>query len=279
MHKIIACIDGQDYTEDVCHAALWAANQLNLPLLLVHSIEKSISLGAKNYSGAIGLGARSALLEELSEVDAQQSKLALKLGRELLDNVQQYAIEQGTNTVEQMLRHGALLDTIGDLEADARLLVVGRSSDSFRAIGSNIEQIIRQVATPVLIPQQNFSTPQSFMLAYDGRETADKAVQRVAESGLLKTMNCHLVSVENSKKDLRANFERVKQQLLDSGLKVEAHFLTGNISANLISYQQSNNIDLVVMGAFSHSKLVSIFVGSNTLRMLENTNTSLLVLR
>lgn len=280
MNKIIACIDGHDYTNAVCDAGVWAANKLEQPLSLLHVIEKLPHQGSENYSGAIGLGARSALLDELAAADAQQSKAARELGKELLEHAQSHALAQGlVQPIEPMLRHGNIVETARDLEPKVRLLVAGRSNSTFRALGSNLEQLVRQVATPLLLPRQNFVAPQSFMLAYDGRDTANKAVQRIVEGDLLHGMTCHLVSVENNKKELRDNFERTKKLLLNHGFDVKAQFLTGNISASLKAYQQQNAIDMVVMGAFSHSKLATIFVGSNTLRMMENTDLSLLVLR
>jgi nucleotide-binding universal stress UspA family protein len=36
---------------------------------------------------------------------------------------------------------------------------------------------------------------------------------------------------------------------------------------------------MLVMGAFSHSKLASVFLGSNTLKMIEQTALPMIVLR
>src|SRR5699024_9782885 len=160
----------------------------------------------------IGLGARSSLFAGLASLDAQHSKVAIKLGKDLLTQAQQCSAEQGCKQIEQVLRHGSITDVISSLEADTRLVVSGSSNNDIKALGSNIEQIIRQVQIPILIPNQDFTKPQSFMLAYDGRETADKAVQRIIEGGLLQGMDCHLVTVENNKKGLKESFERVSHQ-------------------------------------------------------------------
>src|SRR5699024_5626740 len=142
----------------------------------------------------------------------------------------------------------------------SRLWVIVQSCKHFKAHESNIEQTIHQVQTPILILNQGFTKPQRFMLAYDGRETADKAVQRIIEGGLLQGMDCHLVTVENNKKGLKESFERVSHQLTTGGFTVKASFLTGNIFTSLMDYQAQNDVDLLVMGAFSHSKLASIFL-------------------
>jgi nucleotide-binding universal stress UspA family protein len=54
---------------------------------------------------------------------------------------------------------------------------------------------------------------------------------------------------------------------------------SGEISKQLLSYQQENSIDLLVMGAFSGSRLRQFFIGSNTIMMLESCNIPIMVVK
>ncbi|MCQ8878737.1 universal stress protein [Pseudoalteromonas shioyasakiensis] len=283
MNRIISCIDNSNYTDSVCNAGIWAASKLDTPLIFLHAIEKKRAVHSENLSGAIGFGARSALLDQMAELDEQHSKLALQLGKELLEYAKQSAISQGHEQVESTQRHGKVTDAICDLEADARLIVLGRCgqghSESFKALGSHIEHVIRQVHTPVLITNQAFKQPQSFLLCYDGRETADKAVQRIIEGGLLQGLKCHLVTVKNNVSDQQSKFKTAKALLQGQGFDVEASYLTGPIFDSLMTYKENHAVDMVVMGAFAHSKLRQVLLGSNTMRMIESTSLPLIVLR
>lgn len=283
MNKIITCLDGSAFSNAVCSAGIWAANKLSKPLLLLHAIEKENVAAAEDLSGAIGLGARSSLLKEMAALDEQRSKVALEMGKEMLANAQTIAEQQGCAQIEQTQRHSDIVEAICDLESDARLIVIGRSGQGnkpdFNAIGSHIEQVIRQVHTPVLIANKDFSAPKSFMLAYDGRETADKAVKRIIEGGLLHGMACHLVTVKNKQSGLMEKFKATEKMLRDSGFDVKASFLEDAIFAGLMDYKTNNEVDMLVMGAFSHSKLAQAFLGSNTLKMIENTHLPMLILR
>jgi nucleotide-binding universal stress UspA family protein len=283
MNKIITCLDGSAFSNAVCSAGIWAANKLSKPLLLLHAIEKENVAAAEDLSGAIGLGARSSLLKEMAALDEQRSKVALEMGKEMLANAQTIAEQQGCAQIEQTQRHSDIVEAICDLESDARLIVIGRSGQGnkpdFNAIGSHIEQVIRQVHTPVLIANKDFSTPKSFMLAYDGRETADKAVKRIIEGGLLHGMTCHLVTVKNKQSGLMEKFKATEKMLRDSGFDVKASFLEDTIFTALMDYKTNNEVDMLVMGAFSHSKLAQAFLGSNTLKMIENTHLPMLILR
>ncbi|MDX2465120.1 MAG: universal stress protein [Porticoccus sp.] len=283
MNKVITCIDGSAYSDDVCNAGIWAAKKLNRSILFLHAIEKKNTAETDDLSGAIGLGARSSLLKELVSLDEQRSKIALQVGQDMLKHAHELASQKGCELIEKTQRHSDIVEAICDLESDARLVVVGRSGEShgedFKALGSHIEQIIRQVHTPVLIANKSFTEPKSFMLAYDGRETADKAVKRIIDGGLLHNLTCHLVTVKNSKTDLLDKFKHTESMLVESGFEVKSSLLEGNIFSSLMDYKSKNNVEMLVMGAFSRSKIAQAFLGSNTLKMLENTHLPLVILR
>lgn len=282
MKKIITCIDGSQLSTDVCLAGAWAARKLQSPLLLLHAIEKQ-QLVSEDLSGSISLGAHSSLLQEMAELDQQRSAIARKLGDEYLHQAAGLAEQHGCPNPEQVQRHGGIVEAITDLEEQAQLVVLGRSgahsASRFKAIGSHIEQIVRRVQTPVLIASQNFRTPRSFMLAYDGRDTADRAVQRILAGGLLKQLDCHLVSVKTNRPDSEDKLRKTEALLRDNGFNVQASLLEGPIFATLQQYKQNHEIDLHVMGAFSRSKLATVFLGSNTLKMMEHSSTPMLVMR
>ncbi len=283
MEKIIACIDGSVLANDVCNASVWAAQKLNKPLMFLHTIEKQQQHGADDLTGVIGLGARSALLAEMASLDEQRGKVALQLSKGMLEHLAQLAHDLGCELVEQKQRHGDFVEALIELEDDARLIVLGRSGEghqqNFKALGSHIEHLIRQVHTPVLIATKGFTTPTNFMLAYDGRATADKAVERIISGGLLHGMTCHLVTIKNNEPSIEQKFQQSAQRLREQGFDVKAEFIEGEIFSSLADYKARNNIELMVMGAFGHSKIRQFFLGSNTLRMIESSQIPLIVLR
>ena len=283
MTKIITCVDGSAITSAVTDAAVWASKKLNKSILFLHTLEKEQQHGADDYTGAIGLGARTALLDEMTKLDEQRSKVALQLGKELLGYVSRQAAIAGVGEVESLQRHGDLVDTIDDIEGQTRLIVIGRSGKghdgNFNALGSNIETLLRKASHPVMVIPDTFITPVSFMIAYDGRETAEIALQRVIDGGLLHGLHCHLVSVKNNESNQKDKFLLAQQKLEEKGFNVTVSFIEGNIHESLMEYKETHDIGLIVMGAFGHSKLRQFFLGSNTLKMLEQCKVPMVVLR
>ena len=283
MTKIITCVDGSTISSAVTEAAVWISKKLNKSILFLHTLEKEQQHGADDYTGAIGLGARTALLEEMTKLDEQRSKVAYQLGIKLLDHVVHQAKTAGVEEVESLQRHGDLVESIDDIEGQTRLIVIGRSGEghdgNFNVLGSHIETLLRKASHPVMVIPGTFKTPVSFMIAYDGRETADKALQRVIDGGLLHGLHCHLVSVKNNESYQKDKFALAQQKLEDKGFNVTASLIEGNIHESLMEYKETHDIGLIVMGAFGHSKLRQFFLGSNTLKMLERSKVPMVVLR
>ena len=96
MSKLIAVIDGSAYSTSVCEHAAWIANRANSEIDVVHVLgRRDVSSEPANLSGSIGLGARSALLAELAELDAQKARLAQKRGRAILLDADSLLAELG----------------------------------------------------------------------------------------------------------------------------------------------------------------------------------------
>lgn len=283
MTNILACIDGSSAAEAVCDAAAWASLRLAAPLRLLHVLDRSEYPAPGDMSGSIGLGTREHLLTELVELDEKRSRVALEQGRHMLEAAQERVLAAGANEVSLLQRHGSLLDTLMSFEHETRLLVMGRQGESHEhmahAVGSQLESVIRTIQRPVLVALPGFIEPSNFMLAYDGSLTAGKALDMVAASPLLQGLPCHVVMVTDSATGSESDFVAACERLTDRGFHVTRSLLSGDVQPVLRSYQQEHGIDLMVMGAYGHSRIRQFLVGSNTTRMLAHSEIPLLLLR
>ncbi|OQK18085.1 universal stress protein UspA [Methyloprofundus sedimenti] len=282
--NVLACIDGAMLTEAVCDYAVWIAQRVNVPLELLHTINHHHETATTtNLSGNIGLGSQEHLLEEISELEQQQSKLKLKRGKLLLQAAKNHVIAAGISDPICSKLHGGLIESLIELEENIRVLVLGVRGqvhdNQANKIGAKLESVIRSLHRPILIVNDKFKAPERIMIAYDGSKAADKAVDMVAVSPLYKGLSCHLVCVNNA--DTAAKLlEQATHKLQATGhLEITSVKLTGKADQALCDYQQQHDIDLTVMGAFSHNRLHDMVLGSFTHKMLVNTNKPLLLLR
>ena len=114
----MALIDGSGYSKSVCEHAGWLANRSGGAVEIVHVLGRhNVSGEPENLSGNIGFGARTALLEELAELDAANARLSQQRGRVILDHARDIVIASGATKVTTRLRHGDIVETVEDLEA------------------------------------------------------------------------------------------------------------------------------------------------------------------
>jgi len=278
----MACIDGSTQASAVCDCAVWASQRLGSPLSLLHVLDQQRYPLSGDFSGIIGLGSREFLLEELASLDEKRNKLALEEGRMMLDAARQRAVKAG---VEPTLRHrhGDLVESLRELEGDIRLLVIGKqgedSGSEVQLIGSQLESVIRTMHRPILVTPADFRAPASAMLAFDASATSRKGVEMLVASPLLKGMPIHLVTVSSDTHEARAALDAARDKLAAAGFEVHVAILEGEVEARLRDYQAEHAIELLVMGAYGHSRIRQFFVGSTTTNMLRSATTPLLLLR
>lgn len=283
MTNIVSCIDGSAISKSVCDAGAWASRKLNAPLMLLHVLEKSITPAKEDFSGSIGLGTREHLLDELTELDQKRSKLALEHGKHMLDAAEGQARADGATEISKQQRHGNLLETLQDLESETRLIVMGRLGEghepSAQAIGSQIESVVRAMHHPILITVGEFMAPTSVMICYDGSSTADASIERLASSPILKGLECHLVMVGADTQEHQKQLQDAGSLLRQKGYETQSHLLEGDVQKVLSEFQTQHGINLIVMGAYGHSRIRQFFVGSNTTKMISHSTVPLLLLR
>jgi nucleotide-binding universal stress UspA family protein len=283
MTNVVACIDGSSSAPAVCDYAAWAALRLQAPLTFLHVLDRSQYPANGDLSGSIGLGARESLLEELARLDEQRGKLALEQGKLMLEEARKRALADGIGEPLCRQRHGDLVETLAELEGEIRLLVLGRQGEDHtipsQHIGSHLERVIRTMHRPILVTPADFAEPQRIMLAYDGSTTTRKGVEMIAASPLFKGLPCHLVMAGADTAEAREHLKWAQATLEKAGFEAPGRIVAGDVEPVLNDYRQEHRIDLIVMGAYGHSKIRQFLVGSTTTNVLRQASIPLLLLR
>ena len=283
MTQVMACIDGSLSSAAVCDYAAWASLRLGAPLTLLHVLDHKQYPPRSDLSGNIALGSREHLLAELAELDERRSKLALEQGRLALQAAKERAQRGGVSDPQLRQRRGDLVDSLRELEGEIRLLVIGRqgetSDGASQLVGSQLESVIRTLHRPILVCPAQFQAPRSLMLAYDGSATCDKGVDLLATSPLFRGLPIHLLMVGADSDSARAQLEQAERRLTDGGHRVQVAIRAGEVEPTLHAYQAEQGIDLLVMGAYGHSRIRQFLLGSATSQMLQSSSGPLLLLR
>jgi len=280
---VVACVDGSRAAPAVCDYAAWASKHMGSPLTLLHVLDEERYPSEPDLAGNIGLGSREHLLDELAQLDRKRAKLALEHGNHLLDEAAHRLQNAGVSEIKKRQRHGDLTESLLAIEDETRLVVMGLHGESSSGrearVGSQLETVIRSVHRPILLVPDEFSTPRTAMLAFDGSATAFRGVELLAGSPVLKGMPLHLVMVGSDTKEHWGQLEKAKLMLATIDADITLTILAGDVEQALHRYQEKHDIDITVMGAYGHSRIRQFFVGSTTSNMLRTAEKPLVILR
>lgn len=283
-HKVLACVDQSPCADHVTDYAAWAARRLDAPLELLHVIDRHPEVGSgDDHSGSIGFNAQEVLLTELADRDAARVREERDKCRVFLHALRERAIAAGVRNTDMRQRHGELEATLTEQEKSVRLFVLGRRGESAattrRDLGRNVERVVRALHRPILAVTENFREPRRVMIAFDGGNLSRKGVQMVAESPLFRGLPCHLLMSGSPVKDGPQQIEWAKKTLEDAGFEASAAIVPGDAEQLIARAVQEQEIDVLIMGAYAHSPLRSLLLGSKTSDLLRSATVPTLLLR
>lgn len=283
--KVLACVDQSPYAEHVTDAAAWAAARMGAPLELLHVIDRELATArSEDHSGAIGFNAQENLLNKLTDDDAVLARAAREQGRVFLNRLRERAQAAGVAAPDMRQRHGTLEETLTEQQAELRLVVMGRRGESAKSsprdLGRHVERVVRALDRPILTVTDRFAPPQQVLIAFDGGSAARHAVDMVASSPLLKGIPCQLLMVGNDgDRDAARQLESAQSRLAAAGFETSAFQVMGDPETAITQAIDQHEIDMLVMGAYTHSRLRSLFVGSRTTELLRASRVPTLLLR
>lgn len=284
MNRIIALIDGSGYAQSVCDHAGWIASFGETSLMLLHVLgRREAAADNADLSGSIGLGARSTLLEELAELDGQKARLVNKRGRAILEDAQDRAENMGAGNITSMLRHGQLVATVEELEDEADLIVIGKRGEqshlNMEHLGSNLERVVRASKKPVLVASRAFKPVKKILIAFDGGSSAIKAVEHIVRSEMFTGLEILLIQVGS---EVNLNCKPLwgaVAALREAGFNADSEVISGQPDSVISELIEKDDFDLLVMGAYGHSRIRNLIIGSTTTQMIGSCKVPIMLFR
>jgi len=284
MKNLMAFIDGSIYAKSVCDHAAWMAGRSGGAVELVHVLGRhGMSSEPENLSGSIGPDARASLLEELAELDASKARLSQKRGRAILDDAKQRLSEAGVSDVTTRLRLGDIVEAVEDLEAQADLIVIGKRGGGadFNKLhlGSQLERVVRSSHRPVLVTSRAFKPIHRFLVAFDGGPSVIKAVETIAGNRIFADLECELLRVGEATPESTRQMDASASLLRAAGYQVKTKFESGQPETVITREVETDAYELMIMGAFGHSRIRHLIIGSTTTEMIRSCKIPVLLFR
>lgn len=282
--SVLAYIDGSRFTESVCHYAAWAARQLGTGVMLVHVLDYVASNPAiiEDHLSGAGFDEPEQHLPEIVEADRRTLAIEEDEHRDVLQAAARDIRSLGVGKVQTALEFGTLEEHIRERGRDAHLAVLGKrggqSAERSGALGDHIERVIRSAPCPVLIAPAEPQEIRRYIIAFDGGPQSGHAIRFLVEQPLLRGYEGTLL-LAGEHRGMLQQLDDAASRLRGAGHQIQAELGHGDPDRLIPDILNAEDIDLLVMGAFGHSRLQTLFGRSTTRTLLRSSSRAILVIR
>jgi nucleotide-binding universal stress UspA family protein len=284
--RVLALVDGSTHSDSVCRHTAWLASRLGATVDLLHALEPGRASGSGRPSGPqsdVSTGSPDELLQR----DAQRARLDHEKARAMLDFASTTVQRTSTGFVNQRLWAGDLganvAQFVGEFAGQTRAIVMGRrgrSGDGAQGrLGSQVERIVHASRDPVLVVSRTARPISRVALAFGTSAVARRVVEHVASSPVFRSLEVIVVHAGEDTADLRAHLDQAWRRLRLANLDVRTEVFPGDPGAVLQQVIEREGIELLVMGAYSHSRLRHLVVGSTTTAIMQACEVPILLVR
>ena len=276
--SILVALDGSQHADSALEHALWLAHRLRARVIGLHVLDIVSIEGSflHDVSGSLGF-------EPYLDFSSKMREALQERGRVLLDAFTARCEKEGT-AYDTVLPMGIVANEICDHARTADLVVVGHRgvNEQFSTglLGSTTESVTRKSPKPVLVTPLEFREITRPLLAYDGSQRASAALHAAAE--LTSALQLPLTVVHVARDDVGEGSRVLTeaQRYLESyEVAVTAKPLTGPPHQRIVDVLRDGRFDLLFIGAYGHSRIIEMVLGSTTEYVLRNSGAPVFLTR
>ncbi len=287
MKRILLCTDGSSFAQSSYRYAAWLAPRLNagVDVLYVTDVRSQKVASTGNLSGSIGIDASKELLNKLVDLEHEKAKVNHQRAKLILEEARQFFDTQGIQNVNLIHETGFLVDSFHEFEATADLIMLGKRGEAAEFasghLGANLERIVRASHKPCLVTSRQFKPIERLLFAYDGGQSGQKMLQFLVQSPAFKGLELHILTVSKKADDPEAiaHLNEAEQKAKAAGFNPVRQLIQGEPEKVIAHYVEEKDISLLLMGAYGHSRIRHLVIGSTTAQMLRSSHIPVLLFR
>jgi nucleotide-binding universal stress UspA family protein len=268
--SILVALDGSEHASAGVEYALWLAERLRATVTGLHVIDIVSIEGSffHDVSGSLGF-------EPYLDFSSKMREALQVRGRVLVDAFEQRCRERNVPCATAMPM-GIIANEICDQARTADLVLIGHRglNEQFSTglLGGTTESVTRKSPKPVFVSPMHFHPIRKALLAYDGSQRASAAMHAAAELASALALPLTVVHVvrDASAADGRVLAE-AERYLQAYALDVRFETLTGHPHERITQAVIDGGYDLVFVGAYGHSRIIEMVLGSTTEYVLRNS--------
>jgi nucleotide-binding universal stress UspA family protein len=281
---ILAAVDGSPCGRVAGQYASFLASRLNagVDALTVIDIRPLEGPMLRDFTAHLGLEPFEAYTQALRDVLGQHAE-------EVLEQFREDAKLQGLDAsrIASLTEVGIVPETVCRRATRTDLAVLGQFGEYRGAagglLGPTSEQVVRRATRPVMVCPEQFLPISRPMVAYDGTALADSALHFAADFAAQLSVPLSVVTInddyEVDEETASAIGQQAQRYLENAHIDMDVVTVSGKPEEAIIEHAHSGNHDLIVMGAFGHSRIRDLFIGSVTSHVMRNSDVPVLLTR
>lgn len=275
--SILVPVDGSDNSRVAIEHAIYFAQLFNAELCGLNVVDIRALEGPflSDISASLGFSPFQNYLPKFQKILEERSDL-------ILDSFEQKVVSSNIKFRKKRL-NGVVSTLILDEAKMFDMVVIAQRGEhaqwSSGLLGSTTESVVRKTPRPVLVTTGMFREIKNVTVAYDGEFESSNALKTALEMFMSDAFNINVVIVTDEidkKKKLRSEVNEFASQY---NKVVNIVVLSGDSGKAIIDYVEENESDIIVMGAFSHSRLHDIILGSTAAYILRKATIPVLLNR
>jgi nucleotide-binding universal stress UspA family protein len=272
--SILLPVDGSVYSEwGRSIAARLLSKDGTLNFLYVVDIVALEGTFLQDIAGAVGA-------EPFMNLSPKLERVLHEKGQAVLDTQKSACQKEGLSASTQ-LETGIVGNVISKHAVANELVVIGRHgrNEKFSTglAGSTTESVLRKSPRPVLVVSREPGMIRRVLLGFDGSKPAAHAMAEAARfcKGAGLPLTVLVVGEEDKATDETAS--EAARYLEPTGIQHQVEVRRGKANEELVN--AAAGYDLLIVGAFGHSRIIEMVLGSTTEYLLRNSPVPTLFVR
>ena len=231
-----------------------------------------------DISGALGAQPYAALVPQLNEWQQEKASLAFETVRS--------ACEKQHVPCEVVHKTGRIVPVILELERAADLVVLGQRGENaqwaWQPLGSCVEGLVRASIKPCLVVPGPWQEWDRLLIAYDGSAESQKALRQglVLAREFKASATVVVVAVDDRVTVSESQLQEIERHAASEGVTVATRQVRGHEAAlEILRAAGDVGAKLIVMGAYGHTRIRELILGSTTSMVLQRATVPVLLVR
>ncbi len=228
-----------------------------------------------DISGALGFSPYQNYVQKIQEILEERGNI-------ILNDFKNFCEEKSIQPKTKRLS-GIIPNIIAEEGKKVDLIVMAQRGEhaqwSSGLLGSTTESVVRKSPRPVLVTSQAFRPFEAVLHACDGSSESNKALKLACEVVYSMKLKLNVIIVINNEVKGRKILAEAEEFIAPYHLDSHVEWIKGDSAKEILKYAENNNVDLIVMGTFGHSRIHELILGGTTAYVIRKSTLPVLLNR